>query len=405
MTKQASTIKASLNSITLKLTDKAIREQQKNRVRELNDPSLPIRVRFHKDREKATLWLVKYIKGQGKWHRVGYWPELSFTALKKDLALYQQKLFLSGRVEFNAFTNTGDLLDWYLEVIEQSKGKRKGLSMNRYYNIRSTVNKHLKPALKNVVFDDLDQALIQEVLINPLYKDYCASTTIQYFKVLKAAFAAASDKNQLTKNPIAHIMIGKMIKGKALVKDGKLKTHDLETIFYKMQTTPFEASFLVLTMLCFGFRIGETRHLNINFFDRDLKAWRIPTQITKTEQSFTTPITDFYLTQLEQYREKQKALCHYTGPLLFPNTRNKPINKNQANDYIQCLSNNEWTSHDLRKLARTYWADHDVDYYIAELLLNHKTKGLDLAYINTTALKLKRKALTEWHFFLAQKLT
>jgi integrase len=308
-----------MNSITVILTDKEIREQQKTNVRELNDPSLPIRVRFHKDREKATLWLVKYIKGQGKWHRLGYWPELTFKALKKDIALYQQKLFLSGRVEFNAFTTTGDLLDWYIETIEFIKGKEKGLSMDRYYNIRSVVNKHLKPALDKVKFEDLDQPLIQDILINPLYKAYKTTTTIHYYKVLKAAFALALEKKQITKNPIAHIMIGKMVKGKSLVKDGKLQTHDLDNIFHKMKTTPFEASFLVLTMLCFGFRIGETRNLKISFFDRDLQAWRIPKEITKTDQSFTSPITDFYLKKLEQYREKQKNLCNYTGVYLFPN--------------------------------------------------------------------------------------
>ncbi len=56
-----------------------------------------------------------------------------------------------------------------------------------------------------------------------------------------------------------------------------------------------------------------------------------------------------------------------------------------------------WSSHDLRKVARTAWADLGVDYMVGEMLLNHAMKDLDATYIHTTAEGMKRKALETWH--------
>ena len=61
------------------------------------------------------------------------------------------------------------------------------------------------------------------------------------------------------------------------------------------------------------------------------------------------------------------------------------------------VSKGEWSSHDLRKVARTARADLGVDYMVGETLLNHAMKDLDATYIHTTAEGLKRKALEAWH--------
>lgn len=61
------------------------------------------------------------------------------------------------------------------------------------------------------------------------------------------------------------------------------------------------------------------------------------------------------------------------------------------------VAKGEWSSHDLRKVARTAWTDLGVDYMVGELLLNHAMKDLDATYIHTTAEGLKRRALEDWH--------
>ena len=50
---------------------------------------------------------------------------------------------------------------------------------------------------------------------------------------------------------------------------------------------------------------------------------------------------------------------------------------------IRAIANGQWTGHDLRKLARTVWADIGIDYLVAETLLNHAKGKLEQAYIHT----------------------
>lgn len=388
-----------MTAITIKLSDSEIKRQAKESVKELNDPTLPLRVRFHKSRNKATIFLVEYIQGQGKWHRVGYWPQLTMKGVISNWAELQQKFLLSGQVEFDAFYLASDVLVWFRErALTQSN-----LSKDRKYNIKSVINKHLIPMIGHYQVKALEPEVIEDALIWPLQNRYKLSTTQQYFKVLKRVFKQAKQSKKLCNNPLADIKLSDSIKGKLEIKACQIATHDLDAMFKTMKIMPFEASFLVLTMLCFGTRIGETRRLKSTYLEHDQQQWHLPATITKTKEPLITPISDWYLVLLNEYRKKQAMINGYKGVYLFPNTKGKCINENTATEYVQYISNRQWTAHDLRKLARTTWATLHVDYFVGEQLLNHKMKDLDAAYIHSTLEELKRKAITDWHFFLAQK--
>lgn len=384
---------------TIKLSDSEIKRQAKETVNELNDPTLPLRVRFHKSRNKATIFLVEYIKGQGKWHRVGYWPQLTIKGVISSWAELQQKFLLSGQVEFDAFYTAADVLVWYRErALTQAN-----LSKHRKYNVKSVITKHLIPTLGHYQVKELTPEIIEDAFIWPLQNRYSLSTVQQYFKVLKRVFKQAKASKKLCNNPLADSKLSDSITGKIEIKACQLATHDLNDVFHKMKIMPFEASFLVLTMLCFGTRIGETRQMKSTYLEQDQQQWHLPAKITKSNQPLVTPISDWYLALFKEYRTKQMTIHGYSGVYLFPNSKGKCINENTANDYVQYLSNRQWTAHDLRKLARTTWATLHVDYFVGEQLLNHKMKDLDARYIQSTLDELKRKAITDWHFFLAQK--
>ena len=92
-----------------------------------------------------------------------------------------------------------------------------------------------------------------------------------------------------------------------------------------------------------------------------------------------------------------------TAPTCSPACRAPPFSEMQAQLAFTALSGEQWTSHDLRKTARTAWADLGVDYLIGELLLNHALKALDVTYIHTTAEAQKRQALERWHAWLDER--
>ncbi len=66
------------------------------------------------------------------------------------------------------------------------------------------------------------------------------------------------------------------------------------------------------------------------------------------------------------------------------------------------LGKGEWTSHDLRKVARTGWADIGIDYLISELLINHSMGHNVKVYVQSDVMSRKRDALEKWHAHLDQ---
>lgn len=87
----------------------------------------------------------------------------------------------------------------------------------------------------------------------------------------------------------------------------------------------------------------------------------------------------------------------YHGAYLFPANRRGPLSATAASKVFSELSNRQWTSHDVRKVARTCWMDLGVDYLVGEMLVNHALRNMDATYIHTTAEALKRQALERWH--------
>lgn len=137
-------------------------------------------------------------------------------------------------------------------------------------------------------------------------------------------------------------------------------------------------------------------------FDLTGRTWHIPAVDTKTKKAHNLPLTAQICAFLTRYRASQVARG-YDGAYLFPGARGQALSKASAQLAFAALSGEEWTSHDLRKTARTAWADLGVDYLIGELLLNHALKALDVTYIHTTAETQKREALERWHAWLDER--
>ncbi|MCY1542676.1 hypothetical protein D9M68_784370 [compost metagenome] len=75
----------------------------------------------------------------------------------------------------------------------------------------------------------------------------------------------------------------------------------------------------------------------------------------------------------------------------------------QASAMFRAMSNRQWRSHDLRKLARTVWAELGIDFLVGELMLNHSMGKLASTYIKTGIDQARRKGLEAWHAYLDER--
>ena len=114
------------------------------------------------------------------------------------------------------------------------------------------------------------------------------------------------------------------------------------------------------------------------------------------------PLTDQVRGLLIQYRETQTSRG-YDGQYLFPARNGKALSEGQASAVFTRLGKGEWTSHDLRKLARTGWAVLGIDHLIGELLINHAMGHNVKVYIQSDVMNRKRDALEKWHTHLDEK--
>jgi integrase len=175
----------------------------------------------------------------------------------------------------------------------------------------------------------------------------------------------------------------------------------LEQLARVMEAAPLDAM-LASMMLCHGTRIGETRQARWAHISMAEREWFIPAEHTKTGVEHHLPLTEQVCELLKRYRDGQYAQG-YDGQFLFPARNGKALSEGQASAAFTRLGQGEWTSHDLRKVARTGWADLGVDHLIGELLINHAMGHNVKVYIQSDVMGRKRDALEQWHAHLDQK--
>lgn len=389
------TLAVSLSDATIKrhISDPSISQ--------LRDPRYPLRVRFHASRERASWYVVRYAKGRDHWHRVGAYPELTTRALLALLPDIQAKLAIdpAAPVGVDAWTCAADLLCWYRD----RTATNARLSSARKSSTKTAINKHLLPLFGNEPLSSITPASIDRVLVWPLQEHYSVSYIRLIFGVAKRAFKQAHKLNLLDSNPLAGVNVGDFIDVKTSPKAGALRAAEVPSLISALRSCEPSGCFLLLLMLLFGTRIGETRLAKWSQFDIDARTWTIPPENTKPKRQHRLPLTDMAVTLLIRYRKYQEA-NGYRGVYLFPGkAKGKPISKTFVHDLVASASGGEWHSHDLRKLARTTWADLGVEYLVGELLLNHALSKLDRTYIHTYVERQSLDALERWHQWLIKR--
>ncbi|WP_425318446.1 tyrosine-type recombinase/integrase [Pseudomonas nitroreducens] len=381
----------------ISFSDAEIRRQAAGAARELKDPRHQgLRLRFGAKRERGSWFLIV----RRTWHRVGGWPDLSAKAMLEILPDVRARLAADPDAKLGAggLSTVGEVLRWQLD----RQLRNRNLSAKRKKSLKSMIGRHLIPRLDTVKVADLTKALLDRDLFWPLQEEYSAGYVRQAFGVLVSALRQAHRVDQIAINPMASMRFTDFVRAKIVPKAAGLRPAQLTDLVPRLvahyQQNPAEGM-LALLMLCHGTRVGETRVARWRHFSLQERAWIIPAEDTKTRTEHVLPLTDQAVALLEQYRAWQVSRLGESA-FLFPSGATKALSEKQACEVFKGLGAGEWTSHDLRKLARTCWTEIGVDYLIGEMLLNHAMKGVVAAYIQTAAQTRKREALELWHSHL-----
>lgn len=375
-------------TLKLSLSEAAIKRHAEDpAVRELKDQRHPLALRYRQDRTRASWYLLH----RGSWHKLGNWPELKLPAV---LQAYPERLARlavdpAASTVVDGWQTLAPLLTWYRDRMQRDRN----LSKKRKATVASVIERHLLPRLGEVPLAGLDRPTLDERMFWPLQESYSVAYCRQVYAVLKVACKTAQRLQMIDADPVASLVFTDFITAPIFPRPPRLQAEHVAELLPHwaglFEQDPQTVAIAVL-MLAHGTRIGETRKARWEHIHWRSRVWFIPAEHTKTGAAHELPLTNQMLAFLERYRRLARSSVY-----LF-NMSERAV----SDRFKTLIKEGEWTSHDLRKLARTGWADLGVDYLVGELLLNHALKDLDAAYIHTHAATLKRDALNRWHNWL-----
>lgn len=379
-------------TVVVNLSDAEIKRQMMGAAHTLRDARYPgVRFRFLTDRTRGSWFLIQ----GGKWQRLGAYPLLSAKQVLGTLPelLARKAANPDQRLEQGEWLHCEGLLSWYRDRVLRNRS----LSLKRKASVETIIDKHLLPCLSGVAIDSIDREVIDRQLVWPLQESYSVSYVRQIMRVAQQAFAQALKLNMIPENPLAGFKFAEFVQAREKPKAGRLRPTDLPELIQRLQqcySERVEQGMLALIMLMHGTRIGETRLARWRDISLGDRVWFIPAENTKTRAEHVLPLTEQACQLLVAYRER---MAGRDADYLFVDGMGQLLNERQASSAFKWMSGGDWSSHDLRKLARTCWAELGVDYLIGERLLNHQMGVLAQTYVLTTQEELKRKALEQWH--------
>lgn len=386
-------------TVRCKISEAQIKKYSRDsQVRQLKDERYSLYLRFKQNREQGSWIYYEYKDGKQKSYRIGKYPDLNAKGAFEVLNAFIVELTTGKPVSGNLFSTVDEVVCWYVEREYQTRN----VSKNRITGIKSMADNHLMSNLHCLPIRELTHKSVDELLIKPLLKSCFANSYIRtIFQLLKVCFTRAKKLNYLTFNPMDEMKFTDFVTKRIDVKGSRLKPDDMPELLSKItRANPIERV-LCSMMLCHGTRLGETRLAKWRHINLKQKRWVIPKENTKSKKEIVYPLSNDMVALLSEFKQWQTK-HNYAINNVFPlNKRDlHPIHSVRASELVRAVSNKEWSAHDLRKVARTVWADLGVDYMVAETLLNHAKDKLDQAYIHTHLEMKKKEALNTYHQWL-----
>lgn len=387
-----------MSTAVVKITDAEIKRQAAGDVRDLRDlENRGLYLRFTQARARASWYLV----GKGRWNHIGNFPDLNAKQVLAALPAIRLRLEAGTGSNLSKWAITRELLEWF----DERMSRDRSLSNKRKKTAASIIKCHLIPRIGQLPLTDINKAALDSQLMWPLQEIITIDYVRSAFQLLTLAFRQAYKLGLISSNPMTGIKFSDFSKARVGIKPSRLRALHLPALVEQLVESFISApqdAMLALLMLGHGTRIGESRMTQWPHISLAEREWFIPAENTKTGVEHHLPLTDQMCEILIRYRAGQYA-TGYEGLYLFPARNRKALSEGQASAVFSRLGQGKWTSHDLRKLARTAWADMGVDHLVGEKLINHALSHNTKVYIQSDMMARKRDALEKWHAHLDSK--
>ncbi|GLX85098.1 integrase [Thalassotalea loyana] len=201
---------------------------------------------------------------------------------------------------------------------------------------------------------------------------------------------------------------------KRRVKDRVLADHEISLIFTAIQKSMLRPANKALFTLLFyyGCRVGELRQAEIKHFDLVKGIWTVPAEISKTGNDIKRPIIPEFVPIIKFAIDLSSS-----NTLLFPCSKSEEDRVVGDRSHIGIPYNltawidkhrpqpekfKHWSTHDIRRTARTNWEKLRIDDRYSEKMLGHVLQGVLKNYNHHDYLEEMADAYRQWFYKLEQ---
>jgi integrase len=370
----------------------------------------------YRSRDATPVWRFRYsIAGKARVINLGSYRTLSLAEARRTARELSARVALGydpagekaarrreavAKIEAARHAVTvGDLADQYFEKMILGRWKHPNI-------VRSRIEKDIRPAIGKLAIEDVKPAHIDR-LLQTIVQRGAPTIANDVLRWLRRIFAFGIKRHILTVNPAAAFDLNDA-GGQEKPRDRALSREELVSLFAAMRAAKGfsrENELTVKLLLLLAVRKQELTGARWEEFDLDGAVWHLPAERTKTSAALDIPLP---VPAVDCLRELHRLACGsaYVLPArkaqarMLPHIAESTISAALGKVRPHMPGSAAFTTHDLRRTARTHLAALGVDAHIAERCLNHRLKGVEGIYNRHDYFEERQDALNRWAKFL-----
>lgn len=337
-------------------------------------------------RGKKTWFLMYTVKDKVSRWTLGVYPDLSLADARKQADKTMTGVNagndpVAAKTAYQKSETFSDMWEAYLKH-KDTRGKAASTMKEE----RRKYEKVLKPALGDMKVSDIKRKDISRII-----DDMAATAPVnanRLHALLSVIFnRVAMEKEWITANPMP-----RKKPSAEVPRDRDLSKNEIRILWPAFDGLPPNIRDIFKLILLTGQRPGEVYNIEWSDIDFEDDEWTIPREKTKTKKyKHVVPLSAQAMAILKPRADNGSKYVfpsdQCTGPTRYVH---KARGKLQKETGIT-----DWTSHDLRRTAKTIMSRVGVAPYISERVLGHLPPKMEQTYDRYQYLAEKRRALNK----------
>jgi integrase len=173
---------------------------------------------------------------------------------------------------------------------------------------------------------------------------------------------------------------------------------DVPAFFAKLKDAPGAAAKALAFVILTCARTSEVIGMAFDEIDLDAKTWSVPASRMKMAREHRVPLSDAAVAILRDMIARRSSSKAGPHPFVFPSTRPRRSLSNMGMAMtMRRLGAGEFTVHGFRSSARSWMADHGVEFEVAEACLAHAVgNAVVQAYQRSQMVERRRPIMEAW---------